>query len=94
MTDSRSPADHNAENDEDSSHGWDAIDAVAEAIYGEQEPHHYGSIISYRLGGEDPLQGISVYRNKGDAGSKPHWTARRATPRPRSKPSSPESVGQ
>ena len=73
MTDSRSPADHNAENDEDSSHGWDAIDAVAEAIYGEQEPHHYGSIISYRLGGEDPLQGISVYRNKGDAGSKPHW---------------------
>ncbi|MBF5006663.1 suppressor of fused domain protein [Diaphorobacter caeni] len=59
--------------DDDSTLGWDAIDAVAEKVYGGQEPQHYGTAISYRLGGNDPLQGISVYRNAGDAGSKPHW---------------------
>lgn len=72
MTDSQSPASREAE-DDDSALGWDAIDAVAKKIYGDQEPQHYGTAISYRLGGNDPLQGISVYRNKGDAGSQPHW---------------------
>ncbi|QIL80299.1 suppressor of fused domain protein [Diaphorobacter sp. HDW4A] len=59
--------------DADSALGWDAIDMVAVKVYGAQEPQHYGTAISYRLGGNDPLQGISVYRNAGDSGSQPHW---------------------
>jgi hypothetical protein len=47
-------------NDE-SAPGWDAIDAQLQAVYGEQEPQHWGTLISYRLGGPDPLDGISAY---------------------------------
>ncbi|QTD39789.1 suppressor of fused domain protein [Sporosarcina sp. Te-1] len=50
--------------------GWDAIDQAVKTIYGEQEPKHYGTLISYALGGSDPLDGISVYK-----ADKPvaHW---------------------
>lgn len=50
--------------------GWDAIDQAMEKIYGNQEPKHFGTLISYQLGGNDPLEGISVYDAK-----KPveHW---------------------
>ncbi|USB32980.1 suppressor of fused domain protein [Paenibacillus sp. YPG26] len=41
--------------------GWDAIDAQMERIYGDQEPKHYGTLIPYMLGGQDPLNGISAY---------------------------------
>lgn len=42
--------------------GWDAITDAFEKIYpGQKEPLHYGTIISWRLGGNDPLEGISVY---------------------------------
>lgn len=41
--------------------GWDAIDKALYNIYGDVEPMHYGTVISYNLGGNDPLQGISVY---------------------------------
>lgn len=44
--------------------GWDAIDNAMEAIYGEQEPKHYGTVISYSLGGPDPLDGISAYQSE------------------------------
>ena len=50
--------------------GWDAIDQALEKVYGDQQPAHYGTIIKFRLGGEDPLDGISVYRS--DEGV-PHW---------------------
>ena len=50
--------------------GWDAIDQVLEKVYGDQQPAHYGTLIKFRLGGEDPLDGISVYRS--DEGM-PHW---------------------
>ncbi|CZZ88623.1 Suppressor of fused protein (SUFU) [Bordetella ansorpii] len=57
--------------DEDEvAHGWDAIDAACNTIYPTQEPKHYGTIISYRLGGNDPLQGISAYKRMDPA---PHW---------------------
>lgn len=36
--------------------------AALQALYPGQEPKHYGTIISYRLGGPDPIDGISVYR--------------------------------
>lgn len=46
---------------EENAVGWGAIDQALQKIYGEQEPHHYGTLISYMLGGNDPLDGISVY---------------------------------
>jgi suppressor of fused-like protein len=50
------------DNDDDSSPGWDAIDAALEPIYAGAEPHaHYGTSVPYMLGGNDPLHGISVY---------------------------------
>ncbi|EON70719.1 suppressor of fused domain protein [Lysinibacillus sphaericus] len=57
-------------NEIDNTTGWDAIDKVMETIYGEQEPKHYGTLISYALGGQDPLDGISAY--KVDT-PNPHW---------------------
>lgn len=47
--------------DEDDSVGWDCIDEVLEKIYADQEPRHYGTLIKYMLGGNDPLDGISIY---------------------------------
>lgn len=43
--------------------GWDAIDAALAPVYGETEPTHWGSILPWGLGGNDPLQGVSAYRN-------------------------------
>ncbi|HEY9101756.1 suppressor of fused domain protein [Chitinimonas sp.] len=44
--------------------GWEAIDAALHPLYGDQQPAHYGTVLSYRLGGQDPLQGISVYKRE------------------------------
>ncbi len=45
-----------------STQGWDAITEEAERIYlGQKNPKHYGALIKWRLGGPDPLDGISVY---------------------------------
>ncbi|WOO37686.1 suppressor of fused domain protein [Anaerocolumna sp. AGMB13020] len=42
--------------------GWDAITEVFENIYpGQKNPMHYGTLISWQLGGNDPLDGISIY---------------------------------
>lgn len=42
--------------------GWDAIDKEAERIYpGQDKPKHYAALVKWRLGGSDPLDGISVY---------------------------------
>ena len=42
--------------------GWDAITAEAERVYPLQKnPKHYGTLIKYRLGGKDPIDGFSVY---------------------------------
>src|SRR5262249_50341429 len=49
--------------------GWEAIDLALYELYGETTPLHYGTTISYAVGGPDPLDGISVY-----ARSEPsHW---------------------
>jgi hypothetical protein len=58
------------DNATDTMPGWDAIDAALAARYGDQEPHHYGTMISWRLGGPDPLDGVSVYDR---AEPVPHW---------------------
>jgi suppressor of fused len=43
--------------------GWEAIDAALRPLYGTQKPLHYGTLISHRLGGPDPLDGVSIYKN-------------------------------
>ena len=50
------------ENNEINASGWDAISELCDKVYPNQKnPKHYGTIISWQLGGNDPLQGISVY---------------------------------
>jgi len=66
-------AGEQATGSEDSAAGWDVINQVAARVYGGQEPRHFGAVISYRLGGNDPLDGISIYRSEGVNGSLPHW---------------------
>ena len=56
--------------DEEGAEGWDAVDAALEKIYGDQQAAHFGTLIKFRLGGEDPLDGISVYRSEH---GQPHW---------------------
>ena len=58
------------EREESAAPGWDAITAAFDALYpGQDSPLHFGCLIPWRLGGPDPLQGISVY----DAGDCFHF---------------------
>ena len=42
--------------------GWDAIDADFLRVYpGQTSPLHYGTLVKWIFGGNDPLDGISVY---------------------------------
>ena len=50
--------------------GWDAINAAMLALYPGQEPRHFGTLLSHTLGGNDPLDGISVYWSESP---RPHW---------------------
>ena len=54
------PDDH-AEEELDA-RGWDAITEAFEKLYpGQEKPLHLAALIPWQLGGNDPLQGISVY---------------------------------
>ncbi|MEV4417717.1 suppressor of fused domain protein [Catellatospora sp. NPDC049609] len=53
--------------DDDTTPGWDAIDAALARVYPGVEPLHYGTLIKFMLGGPDPLDGISLYRRED------HW---------------------
>lgn len=49
-------------NEEINAAGWDAITNECERVYPDQKnPKHYGTLINWKLGGNDPLEGISVY---------------------------------
>ena len=53
--------DENAEKELDA-RGWDAITEVFDKLYpGQENPLHFATLISWQLGGNDPLRGISVY---------------------------------
>lgn len=42
--------------------GWNAItEAFLKAYPGQDDPRHYGVLIPWRLGGNDPLDGFSIY---------------------------------
>lgn len=47
---------------EEKTYGWDAITKECERVYPNQKnPKHYGTLISWQFGGNDPLEGISIY---------------------------------
>lgn len=53
--------DENVEQEVDT-RGWDAITEAFEKLYPEQDnPLHFGTLIPWQLGGNDPLRGISIY---------------------------------
>lgn len=41
--------------------GWDAITEECERRYKGQNPQHFGTLIKWNFGGNDPLDGISIY---------------------------------
>lgn len=49
---------------EDDAVGWLEIDNEFERLYPNQEPKHFAPAISYMLGGEYPLDGVSIYDSK------------------------------
>ena len=55
---------------EDAAPGWEAIDRAVRPLYPDQEPRHVGTLISWRLGGPDPLDGISAWKRTNPV---PHW---------------------
>lgn len=55
---------------DDGTPGWDAINAALARLYPGQEPRHFGSALPWTLGGDNPLDGISVYWSEQP---RPHW---------------------
>lgn len=49
---------------EESAVGWAAIDEALEKLYRGQEPVHYPAELPMRLGGKEPLEGVSIYTSK------------------------------
>ena len=63
------------ENDE-ASPGWDAIDAQLATIYGEKKPDaHVAATPHFAAGGEDPLDGVSIYIVQGPAEPHLHYVS-------------------
>jgi Suppressor of fused protein (SUFU) len=58
---------------DDSAPGWEAIDVRLQELYPEQDPRHWGTLISHRLGGPDPLDGISAYESQAGGGGHLHF---------------------
>ncbi|WP_125775814.1 suppressor of fused domain protein [Antribacter gilvus] len=54
----------------DEAPGWTAIDAALTQIYGRTPPQHWATLLSWRLGGPDPLDGVSAYAREMPV---PHW---------------------
>lgn len=50
------------EKNEVNAFGWDAITNECERTYPSQKnPQHYGTLIDWQFGGNDPIRGISIY---------------------------------
>ncbi|WP_125720430.1 suppressor of fused domain protein [Flavobacterium ustbae] len=49
---------------EDDAVGWLEIDKEFDRLYPGQEPKHFAPAISYMLGGDNPLDGVSYYESK------------------------------
>ena len=46
--------------------GFDAISEKLHALYPGQEGRFYGTVIPYFLGGNDPLDGVEVWKRRGN----------------------------
>ncbi|WMX13886.1 suppressor of fused domain protein [Aureispira sp. CCB-E] len=46
---------------EEESVGWLFLDRQLETVYGSVEPRHYAAEVPYVIGGNDPLDGVSIY---------------------------------
>ena len=44
--------------------GWKFISSELKRVYKNEEERHYGTVIKYSLGGEQPLDGVSIYDNE------------------------------
>jgi hypothetical protein len=44
--------------------GWNCLDLKLKENYGEITPRHYAAPLHYIAGGNDPLDGVSIYDNK------------------------------
>ena len=66
----KAPTPEVDDDEDDSSPGWDAIDAALEPMYGEVDPMHWGTVVPYGHGGDDPIHGISCYPRTEPT---PHW---------------------
>lgn len=61
-TEEKEPVSVSETDETNAAPGWDAITSAFEKLYpGQTNPKHYAPIISMRIGGNDPLDGISVY---------------------------------
>lgn len=49
---------------QDDQPGWDAIDLELKNFYEDNSERHYGTIVKYMFGGEDPIDGFSIYDNE------------------------------
>lgn len=58
------------EENESESPGWHAIDAALAPIYGDRQPLHWAAVPHYRLGGDNPIDGLSAYSRDEPT---PHW---------------------
>lgn len=68
----KTEAEASTETNDENTVGWDAIEKEFLRVYpGQTKPKHYGTIIKYVMGGNDPLDGISVY----DGGSYWHFVS-------------------
>lgn len=56
--------------DDNGTAGWDAINEALALVHPQQEPRHFGAALPWTLGGNDPLDGISVYWSEH---GRPHW---------------------
>ncbi len=58
--------EYKAKYSEDDAVGWAFIDKAVDKLYPNQEPKHYATMIKYFMGGDDPLDGVSVYKSDKD----------------------------
>ncbi len=57
----------------DSVPGWEAIDRRLAEVYPGVEPAHFAAVPHYAAGGDDPIDGISVYRCHAGRGWHYHY---------------------
>ena len=64
------PKSEEPDDDGEDSPGWSAIDKALATLYPDQQPQHWGTILPFGLGGNDPLPGLSAYERSEPV---PHW---------------------